>query len=198
VGLFGIFGNPAHRGADRNAPGAEAEAARSDPLAREFRLSAGPIARGSLLGFLIGIHSRSAHIISSFVRSASSGACRSIRAFRQGRDRGRGRAGVGQQCRGDRRFRADAGARIPTSPVTAVMNRRDHGARHIAGPMLIQEQPELFWGFVASMYVGNVVLLSSTCRWWECSSTAAHSVCLSLSVRSRLLHPPARIRSPQQ
>jgi putative tricarboxylic transport membrane protein len=24
---------------------------------------------------------------------------------------------------------------------------------------LIQEQPELFWGFVASMYVGNVVLL---------------------------------------
>jgi putative tricarboxylic transport membrane protein len=27
------------------------------------------------------------------------------------------------------------------------------------GPMLIQEQPELFWGFVASMYVGNVVLL---------------------------------------
>jgi putative tricarboxylic transport membrane protein len=27
------------------------------------------------------------------------------------------------------------------------------------GPMLIQQQPELFWGFVASMYVGNVVLL---------------------------------------
>jgi putative tricarboxylic transport membrane protein len=25
--------------------------------------------------------------------------------------------------------------------------------------MLIQQQPELFWGFVASMYVGNVVLL---------------------------------------
>jgi putative tricarboxylic transport membrane protein len=27
------------------------------------------------------------------------------------------------------------------------------------GPMLIQQQPELFWAFVASMYVGNVVLL---------------------------------------
>jgi putative tricarboxylic transport membrane protein len=27
------------------------------------------------------------------------------------------------------------------------------------GPMLIAQQPELFWGFVASMYVGNVVLL---------------------------------------
>jgi putative tricarboxylic transport membrane protein len=27
------------------------------------------------------------------------------------------------------------------------------------GPLLMAEQPELFWGFVASMYVGNVVLL---------------------------------------
>ena len=26
-------------------------------------------------------------------------------------------------------------------------------------PLLITQQPELFWGFVASMYVGNVVLL---------------------------------------
>ena len=27
------------------------------------------------------------------------------------------------------------------------------------GPLLIQQQPALFWGFIASMYVGNVVLL---------------------------------------
>jgi len=27
------------------------------------------------------------------------------------------------------------------------------------GPLLISQQPELFWGFIASMYVGNVVLL---------------------------------------
>ena len=27
------------------------------------------------------------------------------------------------------------------------------------GPMLIQQQPDLFWAFIASMYVGNVVLL---------------------------------------
>jgi putative tricarboxylic transport membrane protein len=27
------------------------------------------------------------------------------------------------------------------------------------GPLLIQQQPELFWGFIASMYVGNIVLL---------------------------------------
>ena len=27
------------------------------------------------------------------------------------------------------------------------------------GPLLIAQEPKLFWGFVASMYVGNVVLL---------------------------------------
>ena len=27
------------------------------------------------------------------------------------------------------------------------------------GPLSIKQQPELFWGFIASMYVGNVVLL---------------------------------------
>ena len=27
------------------------------------------------------------------------------------------------------------------------------------GPMLIQEHPDLFWGVVAALYVGNVMLL---------------------------------------
>ena len=27
------------------------------------------------------------------------------------------------------------------------------------GPLLIQQDPQLFWGFIASMYVGNVILL---------------------------------------
>jgi putative tricarboxylic transport membrane protein len=27
------------------------------------------------------------------------------------------------------------------------------------GPMLMQNRPDIFWGFIASMYVGNVVLL---------------------------------------
>jgi len=28
------------------------------------------------------------------------------------------------------------------------------------GPLLITQQPELFWGFIASMYVGNLMLLA--------------------------------------
>jgi putative tricarboxylic transport membrane protein len=32
-----------------------------------------------------------------------------------------------------------------------------HGVR--PGPLLIQEHPELFWGVIASMYIGNIMLL---------------------------------------
>jgi putative tricarboxylic transport membrane protein len=48
---------------------------------------------------------------------------------------------------------------VPSGPIPAVMlaAMMVHGVS--PGPLLIQQQPELFWGFVASMYVGNVVLL---------------------------------------
>ena len=48
---------------------------------------------------------------------------------------------------------------VPSGPIPAVMLAAlmVHGIS--PGPLLIQQQPELFWGFIASMYVGNVVLL---------------------------------------
>ena len=48
---------------------------------------------------------------------------------------------------------------VPSGPLPAVMLAAllIHGVT--PGPMLIQNNPELFWGLIASMYVGNVVLL---------------------------------------
>ena len=48
---------------------------------------------------------------------------------------------------------------VPSGPIPAVMiaAMMVHGIS--PGPLLITQQPELFWGFIASMYVGNVVLL---------------------------------------
>ena len=49
---------------------------------------------------------------------------------------------------------------IPTSPITAVLigALMIHGVS--VGPMLVNEHPDVFWGFVASMYVGNLMLLA--------------------------------------
>ncbi len=49
---------------------------------------------------------------------------------------------------------------IPTGPITAVLigALMVHGVN--AGPQLVTEHPDVFWGFVASMYVGNLMLLA--------------------------------------
>jgi putative tricarboxylic transport membrane protein len=130
------------------------------PSAEEFRLSAGPIARGSLLGFLIGIIPGSAHIISSFV---SYGLERRIsphpERFGQGAIEGVAGPESANNAAATGAFVPMMALGIPTSPITAVMIAAImvHGV--LPGPTLINERPELFWGFVASMYVGNVVLL---------------------------------------
>jgi putative tricarboxylic transport membrane protein len=130
------------------------------PSGEELRLSAGPIARGSVLGFLIGIIPGSAHIISSFV---SYGVERRIskhpERFGQGAIEGVAGPESANNAAASGAFVPMLALGIPTSPVTAVMIAAImvHGV--LPGPMLIQSQPELFWGFVASMYAGNVVLL---------------------------------------
>ncbi|MFN7087256.1 MAG: tripartite tricarboxylate transporter permease [Burkholderiales bacterium] len=130
------------------------------PSREEFRLSLGPIGRGSLLGFLIGIIPGSAHIISSFV---SYGIERRMsqhpERFGKGAIEGVAGPESANNAAASGAFVPMMALGIPTSPVTAVMIAAImiHGIS--PGPLLIQEQPELFWGFVASMYVGNVVLL---------------------------------------
>jgi putative tricarboxylic transport membrane protein len=49
---------------------------------------------------------------------------------------------------------------LPTGPITAVLigALMVHGVG--VGPALINEHPNVFWGFVASMYVGNLMLLA--------------------------------------
>ena len=130
------------------------------PSREEFLLSVGPIARGSLLGFLIGIIPGSAHIISTFV---SYGIERRIskhpERFGQGAIEGVAGPESANNAAASGAFVPMMALGIPTSPVTAVMIAAIMVHGILPGPLLIQQQPELFWGFVASMYVGNVVLL---------------------------------------
>lgn len=131
------------------------------PTAQEWRQAAMPIARGSVLGFAIGIIPGSAHIISSFLSYALE---RRVSARPQ--DFGHGAvAGVaGPESANNS---ASTGAFVPmlalglpTGPITAVLigALTVHGVA--AGPALITDHPDVFWGFVASMYVGNLMLLA--------------------------------------
>jgi len=131
------------------------------PNRREWREAAFPIARGTVLGFIIGIIPGSAHVISSFLSYALE-----KRVSRHPEEFGKGAvAGVaGPESANNS---ASTGAfvpmlalGIPTSPITAVLigALMLHGVS--VGPTLVNDHPDVFWGFVASMYVGNLMLLA--------------------------------------
>ncbi len=160
VGLFGLSEILLTAG-QATPPPVQKPTLRQLVLSREeLRLSVGPIARGSLLGFLIGIIPGSAHIISSFV---SYGLERRLskhpERFGHGAIEGVAGPESANNAAATGAFVPMLALGIPTSPIMAVMIAAlmVHGVA--PGPMLISQQPELFWGFVASMYVGNVVLL---------------------------------------
>jgi putative tricarboxylic transport membrane protein len=160
VGLFGVSEILLSAGAPA-APDVQRPKLRDlVPSADEFRRSAGPIARGSFLGFMIGIIPGSAHIISSFVSyGIERRLAKNPERFGRGAIEGVAGPESANNSAATGAFVPMMALGIPTSPVTAVMIAAImvHGV--LPGPMLIQQQPELFWGFVASMYVGNVVLL---------------------------------------
>ena len=131
------------------------------PNRREWRASVMPIARGSLLGFIVGIIPGSAHIISSFLSYAlEKRLSRTPEEFGKGAVAGVAGPESANNAASTGAFVPMLALGVPTGPVTAVLigALMIHGVA--AGPALVNEHPDVFWGFVASMYVGNLVLLA--------------------------------------
>ena len=130
------------------------------PTREEWRQSSWPIARGSVVGFLTGLVPGPASVLSTFISyTLERKLSKTPERFGQGAIEGV--AGPEAANNG-----ATAGAMVPLlslgipfSPATAILL----GALVITGiqpgPLLISQRPEVFWGVVASMYVGNFFLL---------------------------------------
>ena len=128
--------------------------------AKELASTGWTMLRGSVLGFLVGVLPGAGSTIASFL--AYSTEQRLV-------DRG-GTFGTGD-IRGvaapeSANNAAATGALIPLltlgvpgSGTTAVLLGALLGLGITPGPLLIQEEPNLFWGLAASMYVGNIFLL---------------------------------------
>ncbi len=119
-----------------------------------------PMGRGTVLGFLIGIIPGSAHIIASFVSYAvERRLSRRPEEFGQGAVAGVAGPESANNSATSGAFVPMLALGVPSGPIPAVMlaAMMVHGVS--PGPLLIKQAPELFWGFIASMYVGNVMLL---------------------------------------
>ena len=116
--------------------------------------------RGSVLGFFIGIIPGSAHVISSFLSYAiERRISRHPEQFGKGAVAGVAGPETANNAASTGAFVPLLALGIPTSPITAVLigALMIHGVS--VGPTLVNEHPDVFWGFVASMYVGNIMLL---------------------------------------
>ncbi len=130
------------------------------PTRQEWKEASMPIARGSVLGFIIGIIPGSAHIISSFLSYAlEKKVSKHPEEFGHGAVAGVAGPESANNSASTGAFVPMLALGIPTGPITAVLigALMVHGVN--AGPQLVTEHPDVFWGFVASMYVGNIMLL---------------------------------------
>jgi putative tricarboxylic transport membrane protein len=160
VGLFGIAEILTSAGQVTPPPVIKPKLRELLPSRQEWRDSAMPTARGTVLGFLIGIIPGSAHIISSFVSYAvERKLSKKPEEFGHGAVAGVAGPESANNSATSGAFVPMLALGVPSGPIPAVMlaAMMVHGVS--PGPMLINEQPQLFWGFIASMYVGNIVLL---------------------------------------
>lgn len=130
------------------------------PDREDWKASAKPIARGSVLGFFLGVLPGPGNIIASFVSyTVEKRISRNPGKFGQGAIEGV----AGPESANNA---ATAGAfiplltfGIPTSATMALLlgALRIHGV--IPGPLLLENHPDVFWGTIMSMYLGNIMLL---------------------------------------
>ena len=130
------------------------------PTRQEWRRSAAPIARGSVVGFFAGLIPGPAGVLSTFMAYALE---RKVSKTPERFGHGAIEGVAGPEAANNA---ATAGAMVPLlslgipfSPATAILLSALVITGIQPGPLLISQRPEVFWGVVASMYVGNILLL---------------------------------------
>lgn len=128
----------------------------------EWRRSIGPWLRGSVLGFLVGVLPGAGATMSSYL---SYGLERSISKTPE--KFGRGKGMIEGLAGPEAANNAAAGGAlvplltlgIPASAATAVMLGALQGLGVKTGPLLIRDNPDFVWAIIASLFVGNVMLV---------------------------------------
>lgn len=130
------------------------------PSKEEFKESAGPIARGSLLGFFVGILPGAGATLASFFSY--------LMEKRISKKPGRFGTGAIAGVAGPETANnaASGGAMIPLltlgipgSGTTAILMGALMMYNVQPGPLLFEDHPQVAWGLIASMFIGNLMLL---------------------------------------
>lgn len=130
------------------------------PTRTEWRRSWAPFARGTPVGFFFGLLPGPCATLSTF---ASYRLEKAVSKYRAEIGEGAVEGVAGPETANNTAATASMvpllALGIPFAPITALMMSAlmVHGVQ--PGPLLITTHPEVFWGVIASMYIGNAMLL---------------------------------------
>jgi putative tricarboxylic transport membrane protein len=130
------------------------------PRWKDLRDSAGAIGRGSLIGLAFGFIPGASHIISTFVSYAvEKKISKHPEEFGQGRIEGVAGPETANNAATGTALVPLLVLGIPAIPSTALLMSALLVHNINPGPQFIQSHPDVFWGLIASMYVGNCMLV---------------------------------------
>lgn len=130
------------------------------PNKQDYKESFGPICRGTVVGFLIGVLPGTGPSIASFLAYGLE-----KKFSKRAKELGTGIIGGVASPEGANNAAATGALvpllslGIPGSGVAAIMLGALIMMKVRPGPFLFQEHPDLVWGIIASMYIGNIMLL---------------------------------------
>ncbi len=130
------------------------------PTAKDWKDSIGSILRGSVLGFFLGILPGGGAVIASFASYAvEKKISKHPEDFGKGAIQGVAGPEAANNAAAGGAFIPLLTLGIPANPVVAVLlgSLIIHGLQ--PGPLLLSKAPDVFWGTIVSMYIGNGMLL---------------------------------------
>jgi putative tricarboxylic transport membrane protein len=130
------------------------------PTKEEMKASIAPILRGTGIGSLLGVLPGGGALLSSFAAYAlEKKIAKDPSRFGKGAIEGVAAPEAANNAGAQTSFIPLLTLGIPSNPVMAIMvgAMMIHGIQ--PGPQVMTEQPKLFWGIIASMWIGNVMLV---------------------------------------
>jgi putative tricarboxylic transport membrane protein len=130
------------------------------PTLQDWARSIGAILRGAVSGFFLGILPGGGAVLASFVSYAlEKRISKDPKKFGQGAIEGVAAPESANNSAAQGAFIPLLTLGIPSNVVMAILLGALMIHNITPGPMLVKEHPNLFWGVISSMYVGNVMLL---------------------------------------
>jgi len=160
MGLFGI-GEILYNLEHRHAPNmATAKLNRVLPTRADWQASRAPIARGSLIGFFLGILPGGGAVLSSLTSyTVEKRLAKDPSRFGRGAIEGVAGPETANNAASNSAFIPLLSLGIPANVTMAVIFGGLLLQGITPGPLLVEQNPDVFWGVIVSMYIGNIMLI---------------------------------------